>query len=662
MKIFTIARRYLGNYWGVALLASLAMIFQVAMGLLSPWPLKIIFDSVLGTHPVGQPIAGWLLRLVGVSSQTRLGLLGLMIAAMLLIALSNALWRFVGSLLTASIGQRIIYRLRLQVYDHLQRLSISFHTRSRVGDLVARLTSDIQALQDLVTSGLNTLITNSLTVVGIIIIVAWIDWRFAALMLCATPLLLFVSGSYRSRIRQASRMWRRFEGEVGATAQEKLNAIQVVQGFTQEDDESRQFAAQTRQSLNAGLTVSRLQAELTPLVDLVGVMSVAAITWLGAREVIFGRITPGYLLLFITYFRATLSPVRQLAKLSSQFSKAEASAERIEEVLNIESDVADQPNARPLPGRPRPAGAVTLEHVSFAYHAKSPVLRDVDVRIEPGMTVALVGPTGGGKSTLMSLLPRFRDPQEGRVLVDGHDVRELTLRSLRDQISVVFQEPVLFTSSIRDNIAYGRPDASDLDILRAAKAANAHEFIMRQPQGYATILGERGADLSGGQRQRIAIARALVRDAPILLLDEPTTGLDAETEAQVLEALDKLMQGRTTLVIAHRLSTIEHADLILVLQDGRIQERGRHDDLMRLGGVYARWRALQSSEPIALATSLSQRHGWSDSAARAALPATQHSGAAAETTSISSSYWQEYSASPASQEELTLSFEADSAR
>jgi ATP-binding cassette, subfamily B, bacterial len=589
MKPLRLCWPYLRQYWRISFFAMLAMVVQTAMDLLVPWPLKVIFDTVLGTHPLPHPLDS-ILSHVTLSHQ---GLLNLMVASMLIVALIDALFTFIGGLLTASIGQHVVHRLRVEVFDHIQRLSISFHKASRVGDLSARLTSDIQSIQDLVSSGLNTLITNSLTVAGVLVVVALVDWHFALLMLAATPLMFLVAGTYRKRIRQASRQFRTMEGQVGAAAQEKIGAIQVVQAFANEDDEAQQFAQQTRKSLDAGLAVSRLQAELSPLVDLVGVIGLATITWLGAQEVISGRITLGYLLLFTTYLRSILAPVRQLAKLSSQFSKAEASAERIQEVLDIESDVSDLPGARPAP---QLDGAVDFKGVTFGYVQGTPVLRDVWAHVEPGMTVALVGSTGSGKSTMIGLIPRFHDPQQGQVLLDGIDIRRFTLRSLRDQVSLVLQEPLLFNATIRDNIAYGRIGASDIDVLRAAKAANVDEFVRRLPNSYGTVLGERGGTLSGGQRQRISIARAIVRDAPILLLDEPTSGLDAESEVMVMDALRRLMEGRTTFVIAHRLGTIERADLILVLKHGQIVEGGTHRELMRENGLYARLHALQFSD------------------------------------------------------------------
>jgi ABC-type multidrug transport system fused ATPase/permease subunit len=590
MKALQLCWGYLRRYQWLTLLALVSMAMQTAMDLAVPWPLKVIFDNVLGVRALSGPLAAALVDPTNGEPLTRQALLNVMVATMLIIALIDALFTFIGGLLTASIGQRVLYQLRVQVFDHIQSLSISFHKNSRVGDLSARLTSDIQSIQDLVSSGLNNLITNSLTVVGVLAIVVTVDWRFAVLMVGATPLMFFVAGTYRKRIRQASRQQRTMEGQVGATVQEKMSAIQVVQAFAHEDEEARQFAQQTRQSLNAGLTVSRLQSELSPLVDLVGVIGLATVTWLGAQEVISGRITLGYLLLFTTYLRSILSPVRQLAKLANLFSKADASAERVQEILDIQPDVRDLPGAR---SAPRLRGAVSFEHVYFGYAKDSPVLQNISARVEPGMTVALVGPTGSGKSTMIGLIPRFHDPQEGQVLIDGIDIRRFTLRSLRDQISLVLQEPVLFNATIRDNIAYGRAGASDVAVLRAARAANVDEFISRLPEGYGTVLGERGGTLSGGQRQRIAIARAIVRDAPILLLDEPTSGLDAQSEATVMEALRRLMEGRTTFVIAHRLATIERADLILVMQNGKIREGGTHRELLHTGGLYAHLHSLQ---------------------------------------------------------------------
>lgn len=589
MKVIALCQTHLRSFWKAGVLALLAMFAQTATTLLAPWPLKIVFDSVLGTHPLPTGAARLLSTLTGHASRTPMGLLTTMVVAMLIIAAARTVFTFWGAMLTAAIGQQVVYQVRLQVFDHIQRLSLSFHRRSRAGDLLARLTSDIQAIQDVVSSGLSNLITNTLSVLGILIIATVIDWHFALLMLGAAPLILLMANSYQVRIRHAARRLRAAEGAVGAVAQENLNAIQVVQAFVNEDDETRGFARQTLQSLDAGLAVSRLQAKLTPLVDMLGVTVVAAITWLGAREALAGRLTPGYLLLFITYFRSLLSPVRQLSKLSSRFGKAEASAERILEILDTHIEVRDRPGAMPAP---RLSGAVAFEHVTFGYWPDRPALRDIHLRVEPGMTVALVGPTGSGKSTFLSLIPRFYDPLDGAVLVDDRDVRGFTVRSLREQISMVLQEPVLFAGTIRDNIAYGCPSASPADILHVAQAVGLDEVVSQLSHGFDTIVGERGGTLSGGQRQLITIARALLRDTPIVLLDEPMSGLDVESEALVSSGLRALMHGRTAFVSSHRLSTIENADLILVLRHGQIRECGTHQELLRAQGWYAHWRDL----------------------------------------------------------------------
>ena len=366
----------------------------------------------------------------------------------------------------------------------------------------------------------------------------------------------------------------------------------MIQAFANEDGENRGFARQAIRSLAASTTAARLSAELSPVVDLLGIVGLVAVTWLGAQEVLQQRLTPGYLLVFITYYRSILSPVRQLTKLFSQFTRAEASAERIDEILRLEPEVCDSPGAVAAPPF---HGAVTFDDVSFAYHPDTPILHGLNLKVQPGTIVALVGPTGTGKSSLLGLIPRFNDPRTGRVLIDGIDVRSYTLSSLRARISIVLQEPLLFTGSIRDNIAYGQPDL-DLDtIVRASRAVGLHELIAGLPGGYDTIVGERGGTLSGGQRQLIAIARAMVRDTPIVLLDEPTTGLDAASEALVMRALYRLMEGRTAFISTHQLRTIERADLIAVLENGHIRELGTHGELFRAHGLYRRWQDLHGS-------------------------------------------------------------------
>lgn len=598
MVIIQMFRRHVRRFRLAVFTAFIAILFQVGLALLTPWPIKIVFDSVL----LKNKISPWLSHILHILTQGRsdnkIGLLSTMVIGMIIIALITALFTYIGSFLTAYVGQKIVFQIRLEAFDHVQRLSLQFHRDNKVGDLSARLTSDIQAIQDIVSSGLNSLITSAMTVVGIIIIVAIIDWHFAILMVCTTPLLMMISNSYRKRMRNVSRIIRSVEGQVGAHVQEKLSAIQTVQGFANEAVESQVFAARSQHSLRAGLILSQLQSEMTPLVDLVGAIAVAIIVWIGAREVLFNTITPGYLFLFVTYFRSTLAPIRQLSKLTGRFSKAEASAERLAILFNEPVEVADLPNARPAP---RLNGSIVFDRVSFSYanthgneaNSAPIILQNISYGIQSGTFVGIIGMTGSGKSTLLSLIPRFYDATSGKVMIDGRDLRSYTLRSLRDQISMVLQEPVLFQGTIRDNIAYGRPQASDQEIIQAAKQANAHEFVAKLPLGYGTIISERGSTLSGGQRQRIAIARAMLRNAPILLLDEPTTGLDASSEVEVMDAIYRLAQGRTTLMIAHRLQTVERADLIIVMKQGMIIESGTHEELRQQGGQYSQWLRLQ---------------------------------------------------------------------
>ncbi len=591
MNILKLSRKHLRHYRGVLLLAFFAMMVQTGVDLLNPWFLKIAFDDVLVHRQHSTPLALWLNSLLTHMGMTGLNLFSLLVA-MLLLALIDAIATFSGNSLIASIGQKLVEKIRVQTFAHIEHLPISFHKNNNSGDISARITSDVLSLQNLVSSNLNTLITSIFFIFFALVIAYLVNWHVALLMLITSPLLLLTGGSYRVRIRRAARKQRLVEGRVNALAQEKIAAIQIVQAFSNEDEEIKRFSHVAKQSLETGLIAVRLQSQLSAFTDLVGAVAIAVMIWVVAQEVLAKTITLGDFVLFITYFRSILSPMRQLTKMAGQFSKAEASAERIQEILAIQPEVRDLPEAYQAP---RLRGEVKFENVSFSYTKGKPALKNIQLHVTPGMIVALVGPTGSGKSTLMSMLPRFHDPQSGSVLLDGVNVQNYTLRSLREQISFVPQEPVLFNSTIRDNIAYGRLGASDAEIQRAAEAANIHQFVQQLPAGYATVLSERGSTLSGGQRQCISIARAIIRDAPILLLDEPTSSLDIESEMAVIEALHRLMQGRTTFIIAHRFHTIEYANLIVVLQDGSVCEYGTHQQLMNADGLYARLYNLQST-------------------------------------------------------------------
>lgn len=556
------------------------LIGQALMDVLSPWPLKFIFDSVIGHHHVHGTLGQATHSLVG---DNRFALLNVIVVAFLLIAALDGLFSYGGNLLLSRIGQHFVFDVRRDLFAHIQRLSLRFHGSRRTGDITARLTGDISNIQDMVVNALSTIIANVLTIALMILVMLRLDWRYTLVTLAVVPFMYIAARHYRQAIKAASRQTRRSEGQVTSIVQEVISAIRVVKAFTREELEQRRFEEQTSVSLRAGLRTANLQAQFAPIIDVIGAVGTVLVLWLGVREVLSGHLTAGELLVFSAYFRAMYSPLRQLAKVATITARGTASAERVLEILGTEPDLRDLPTARPAPHF---VGRVSFDKVTFGYDIEHPVLHEICFEAAPGQTIALVGATGSGKTSLVSLIPRFYDPIAGSVRIDGVDIRDFTLHSLRSQISLVLQEAVLFHGSIYDNIAYGRLDASREQIRAAAAAANATEFIERLPDGYETVVGERGATLSGGQRQRIAIARALIRDAPILILDEPTVGLDFETETLVLQALQRLMHGRTTFVIAHHLSTVSDADTIIVLQHGRIADSGRHEDLLQRNGWY----------------------------------------------------------------------------
>ncbi|HMR66125.1 MAG TPA: ABC transporter ATP-binding protein, partial [Anaerolineae bacterium] len=427
-----------------------------------------------------------------------------------------------------------------------------------------------------------------------LLLMLWLNWQLALVSLIAFPLFPLLLSRLTGRIRHVSREQRKREGAMAATAAESIGAIKVVQALSLEKILEKSFASTNQKSLKEGVKAKRLAAALERAVDLIVAAGTALVLWYGARLVLSGAITPGDLLVFVAYLKSAFRPMRDLAKYTGRLAKAAASGERVLDLLDLQPAIRNRPDAKVAPPF---KGAVRLEHISFAYRPGQPVLKYLNLAVEPGEQVALVGPSGSGKSTLASLLLRLYDPTGGRVTIDGTDIRRFTLESLRSQIGIVLQDSVLFGVSIRDNIAYGNLEASDEAIKAAARLANAHDFIEALPDGYDTILGERGATLSGGQRQRIAIARAAVRQAPIIILDEATTGLDGGNEQDVLQALARLTKGRTTFIITHDLPTIEQADQILYLEDGAVVEQGTHAELLRLGGRYANTYHTQAAQP-----------------------------------------------------------------
>jgi len=465
--------------------------------------------------------------------------------------------------------------------------------------LITRVTSDIEVIQDFIDSALLGIIVNLMTLAGMIGVMFYLNWRFTLIALSVMPVLFVVVYRYTGRIKKASRAVRTKEGELLSVVEEVLTSIRVVKAFAREDYEEKRFATESLANVEAGLQARSLKAKLAPVVEVIVAIGTCLVLGYGARLALAGELSAGVLIVFLLYLGKMYKPMRDLSKMTDTVSKAMVGYERIQEVLDIESLVRDVPGARRAP---KFAGQIEFNKVSFGYGADKPIIKDVSFKVEAGQVAAIVGPSGAGKTTIVSLIPRFYDPVSGQVVIQGADVRRYQLKSLRDQMSFVLQDTLLFRATIWENIAYGKPGAPPKEIRRAAELANAQEFIDAMPDGYDTMVGERGVTLSGGQRQRIAIARAVIRDTPILILDEPTAGLDAVSEQAVMEALDRLMQGRTSVVIAHRLGTVRHADVIFVIKDCELAEQGTHEALMARNGVYAELYRIQTPEEATIGT------------------------------------------------------------
>lgn len=563
------------------------------VGLLKPWPLKVLVDDVLRVGRPGAPVEAT--RLVVAIA-----------LAFVAIAVLSGLASYVKTFFIAATGQRVAFGLRCGLFEHLQRLPLAFHDRQRTGDLITRVTNDVEKVQQTLTDDLAVKATTTLIqLLGVFGVMLAIDWQVGLVAVATSPAVAMTAARYRRRIRAEERRVREHEGVVASLTQESISSIRVVKAFGREGFQARQFEEQTGRMLEAGLEVTRLEGRYSWALNVITAVGFAAFVSVGAFRVLSGALSAGTLIVFIDYVRGVQSPMLSLSKMSAKIAKVRVRAERLLEVLGERASVSTG-------GRKvgRLVGDVRFERVSFAYHPGEPVLHALDLYAASGEVVGIVGTTGAGKSTVISLLLRLYDPQAGRILVDGCDVRYYRLDAFVDQVAVVLQEPLLFRTTIRENIAYGRPQASREEIEEAAHLAYCGEFIARLPDGIETVVGERGATLSGGQRQRIAIARALVRDAPILLLDEPTAGLDAASEDIVLRALGRLMRGRTTLFVTHRLLNLRLADRIYVLDDGRIAEEGTHDELVDRGGLYARAFHIQAAPTdFPLATSDFPRSG-----------------------------------------------------
>jgi subfamily B ATP-binding cassette protein MsbA len=565
-----------------------ATALETAMSLAAPWPLKIVLDNVVGGHVPPR----WLITAASwMPGDGAIRLAEVAAVATVIIAGLGALASYFDNYFTESVGQWVANDLRVRVFHHLEHLSLAYYDTHPTGAMLSTISDDIDTIQGFASSSTLGIVIDMLAIAGMLAVMFWLDWDFALVAVAVAPFLLLFVTRFRKAVKKATREVRRRQSDLLEVVQQGLESIRVVNAFGRQELEEQHLAEASLEAVEAALKARKVKSLLSPVVAVTVSLCTAFVLWRGASLVVSSAMTLGSLTVFLAYLGKFFKPVQDLAKMSGTIAQAAVGVERVRGILEIDMRIPERPDAR----EPRKlAGSVEFDRVSFAYDPAVPVLKDLTFSIPAGRFVGIVGATGTGKSTVVSLIPRFYDPAAGRVMVDGVDVRDYTLQGLRDQIGFVLQDTILFRGTVRDNIAYGKPGADEAEIVEAAKLANAHEFIARMPEGYDTPVGEKGYTLSGGERQRIGIARALIRDARIVILDEPTAALDSESERLVLEGLERLMKGRTVITIAHRLSTIRDADTILVIGGGRVVEQGSHDDLMALGGVYAGLHRIQT--------------------------------------------------------------------
>ena len=574
-----IVRTYLWQVKRSIFLSVLCMVGLTLAELLSPWPLKIIFDYILLDKPL-PPLLSWLAGMIQSGKSFSVVVISLSI---LLIAGLSGLFAYFQHHLISRIGYQLVYTLRRELFAHLQRLSLSYHNRARSGELLTKVTSETEAFKDVFVESVLTSISHLMTVIGMLIIMFILNWKLSLVVMATFPVLFFSLSHIYQRIKVSTRMQREREGMIAARLNEVLSSVWLVKAFGRESYEQERFDTESSQTLEEGIRTERMAAAATRAVEFIKAVGLWATVLFGALLVLKGQMTPGDVLVFTAYLNDMYKPLRNLAKISTRFSRAVVSMHRIGEILDTEPEVWDSESAIQASHL---RGEIIFDHVAFDYENGKEVLKDISFTISPGQRVALVGPSGSGKSTIANLILRFYHAKKGLITIDGVNIERYQRESLRREIGTVLQDTVLFGASVRENIAYGKPDATLEEIEEAAKQAHAHEFITALPQGYETILSERGRTLSGGQRQRICLARAIIKHPSILILDEPTSAIDAESASLIHEAVERLREGKTTLVIAHHFSELESFDQILVLRKGKLVEQGTHAQLLSRKGDY----------------------------------------------------------------------------
>ena len=561
---------YIKPYLHVLFIALLCTMMAAAGNLYLPWIFRDMIDKVLSAKDY------YMLNVIS--------------ASIVVIFFLRGIFLYGQNYLMSWVGQHVIIDIRSEVFRKLQRLSMSFYDKNKTGTIMSYVTNDVNALQGAMVDNTVELVTESIILIGSVCAMIYLDWKLTLFTILTFPVVLYFMNFFGKKIRRSGGMIQEATADITSVLQESVSSARVVKSFVREEYEIERFERENEANLNANLKNARYMATLTPTIEFVAALGVTLILWYGGQNVIDGETTAGSLVAFLAYAVNISNPIKRITRTTGNIQRALAAAQRVFDVLDLPEEVKDLPEARALPAV---TGNVSFEHVTFSYNAGDEILHDLSFEAKPGQAVGLVGPSGAGKSTVASLLPRFYDCDSGTIRIDGTDIRQVTLDSLRNQVGIVPQETILFNGSVYDNILYGRLDATKEEIEAAAKAANAHDFIMELPEGYNTKLGDRGVNISGGQRQRIAIARAILKDPRILVLDEATSALDTESERVVQEALNRLMVGRTSIIIAHRLSTIKNADRILVIDKGKLVEEGTHEELMEKNGLYAHLYQIQ---------------------------------------------------------------------